>query len=348
MNAAAALQHIRAGRVRPVYLCWGQETYLMREFVQGALAAVVEEPYRDFAVSKYDLQQTPLAAVLDDAETAPFLAPVKVVIAEEARFFTGARDKSAADHDIDRLSEYLLHPAEHTVLIFTVQADKLDERKKIVKTLRDQNAVVDCPTPGAGDLHAWMHRQAEELGFRIEQEAVEYVLLNTGPNLQFLRRELEKLAVFAGESGTVTKDDAAQVAVRSVEQNVFEMIDEMVAGRTGRAAAMLNELIRQREEPVKIVALLARQFRLILQAKELSERGFSAQEMAAQIGVPPFVAKRVVQQAARYSFAQLSAMLERLAELDYRMKTGKVDKRLGLELLLLHPAERASEIRAFR
>lgn len=342
MNATAALKHIRAGRVRPVYLCWGQETYLMREFVQGTLAAVVEEPFRDFAVSKYDLQQTPLAAVLDDAETAPFLAPVKVVVAEEARFFTGARDKAGADHDLDRLLEYLQHPAEHTVLIFTVQADKLDERKKIVKTLREQNAVVDCLTPGADDLHAWMRRQAEELGFRIEPEAVEYVLLNTEPNLQLLRRELEKLAVYAGAGGTVTREDAAQVTVRSVEQNVFEMIDEMVAGRTGRATAMLNELIRQREEPVKIVALLARQFRLLLQSKELSERGVPPQAMAAQLGVPPFVARRVAQQAARYSFPQLSAMLERIAELDYRMKTGKVDKRLGLELLLLRPEERVS------
>lgn len=338
MDAAAAIKRLKQGDVRPVYLCWGQETYLMREFIQAAVTHLVAGQDTEFAASKYNLQETPLAQVIEDAETAPFLSPVKVIVAEEARFFTGAKEKTGADHDTELLLEYLRRPAEHSVLIFTVQADKLDERKKIVKAVRDLNGVVDCAVPGAGELHAWISRQAADLDFRIEPDAVEFLVLNTGARLQQLRVELEKLSAYAGKGGTISKEDAMQVVVRSAEQNVFDMIDEIVAGRTGRAVAMLHELIRQREEPVKIVALLVRQFRIILQAKELAERGMSHQQMAGLIGVHPYAAKLAVQQGSRYSFRQLAAILDRLADLDYRMKTGKVDKVLGLELFLLKPA----------
>ncbi len=129
-----------------------------------------------------------------------------------------------------------------------------------------------------------------------------------------------------------------QLVARSTEQNVFILIEDIVNVRLERAFVILEELLKQREEPIKIAALIARQFRIMLQVKELSKQGYSQQQMASQIGLHPFAVKVAEGQARKYDIEKLSRIMSQLADLDFQMKTGKIDKVLGLELFLLRLA----------
>lgn len=335
MSATLAMKQIKQGQPLPVYVCWGRESYLMNEFIQYLQKQLVAEELRDFAVSKYNLQEVPLADVLEDAQTAPFLAERKVIIAEGAFFFTAARNQSKVEHDLEGLAAYLKEPADHTVLVFLVEADKLDERKKVVKTLKDRNALISFQPLGAGELNGWVMARAKAIGFSLENAAVDYLVLNTGANLQQLNAELVKLAAYAGHGGVIKLEDAEMLVVRSVEQNVFAMIDEVVRLQMDKALSMLYELLKQREEPIKIIALIARQFRIILQVKALAEQGYSQHQMASKLGLHPYAVRIAEQQGRSLNASKLATVLDQLADLDYRMKTGRVDKVLGLELFLL-------------
>lgn len=338
MDAKRALKDIQAGRPAPVYLCYGPEKYKMREFIQVLTDLLIEPEHKEFAVSKFDLSEVSLSAVLEDAETLPFMVPKKLVIAKNALFFTGAKESSKIEHHLDRLTDYLKSPAEHTVVVFTVDADKLDERKKIVKALKDLEAAVPFLSLSPDELQQWVAKQAQQLGFTFTGEAADQLILYTGGNLQSLSAEIEKISLYVGVGAEASVDVIDQLVARSTEQNVFILIEDIVNVRLERAFVILEELLKQREEPIKIAALIARQFRIMLQVKELSKQGYSQQQMASQIGLHPFAVKVAEGQARKYDIEKLSRIMSQLADLDFQMKTGKIDKVLGLELFLLRLA----------
>ncbi|NOU72410.1 DNA polymerase III subunit delta [Paenibacillus sp. LMG 31458] len=338
MDAKRALKDIQAGRPAPVYLCYGPEKYKMREFIQVLTDLLIEPEHKEFAVSKFDLSEISLSAVLEDAETLPFMVPKKLVIAKNALFFTGAKESSKIEHHLDRLTDYLKSPAEHTVVVFTVDADKLDERKKIVKALKDLEAAVPFLSLSPEELQQWVAKQAQQLGFTFTGEAADQLILYTGGNLQSLSAEIEKISLYVGVGAEASVDVIDQLVARSTEQNVFILIEDIVNVRLERAFVILEELLKQREEPIKIAALIARQFRIMLQVKELSKQGYSQQQMASQIGLHPFAVKVAEGQARKYDIEKLSRIMSQLADLDFQMKTGKIDKVLGLELFLLRLA----------
>jgi DNA polymerase-3 subunit delta len=335
MDYKTAAKGITQGKALPIYVCYGTEKYLQHEFINHVIDKLVEPEQRPFAVSRYDLSETSLDTVLDDAETMPFLADKKIVIAKNALFFTGAKESTKVEHRIERLLDYMKSPVDYAVIIFVIESDKLDERKKIVKALKDNQSAIPFLPLSVEELTRWLIRRAEKWGVTFADGAVEKFILYTGAQLQLLTAELEKLSLFVGSNGCITGELIGQLVVRSAEQNVFILMDEIVKLRLDNALSILHDLLKQREEPIKIVLLIARQFRIMLQIKELEHQGYSQQQIAGQIGAHPYAVKLASEQGRSYSLAKLSDMLSRLGELDYRMKTGKVDKALGLELFIL-------------
>jgi DNA polymerase III subunit delta len=339
MDYKTAAKGITQGKALPIYVCYGTEKYLQQEFINHIIDKLIEPEQRSFALSRYDLSETSLDTVLDDAETMPFLADKKIVIAKNALFFTGAKESTKVDHRIERLLEYMKSPVDFAVIIFVVDTDKLDERKKIVKALKDSQSAIPFLPLSVEELTRWVIRRAEKWGVTFADGAVDKFILFTGAQLQLLTAELEKLSLFVGPNGCVTGELISQLVVRSAEQNVFILMDEIVKQRLDNALSILHDLLKQREEPIKILLLIARQFRIMLQIKELERQGYSQQQIAGQIGAHPYAVKLASEQGRSYSLTKLSGMLSSLGELDFRMKIGKVDKALGLELFILEIPE---------
>lgn len=336
MDYKSAAREIGKGNVMPVYVCYGSETYLLKEFIAYLTQKTIEPEYRDFAISKFDLTETSLDAVLEDAQTPPFMAARKIIIGENALFFTGAKESAKVEHKPDRLLEYMKAPSEFAVIVFTVAAEKLDERKKVVKSLKD--VTIPFLPMSAEDLLVWVNRQADRHSFTFGEGAADQLILYTGGGLQALAAEIEKLSLFIGHGGIVTGDVVDRLVTRSTEQNVFILIDDIVRLRLNRAFSIFYDLLKMKEEPVKIVLLIARQFRIVLQVKELAKAGYSQQQMASQLGLHPYAVKVAAEQGQRYTPDKLEQIIVQLAELDYKLKTGRVDKVLGLEMFLLRLA----------
>jgi len=221
------------------------------------------------------------------------------------------------------------------VLVFTAAADKLDERKKLVKALKDANSLVHCQAPSADELSRWVIRQADKLGFAFAPGVVDQFILYTGTHLQTLMQELEKCALFLGRGGMLTSEHVERLVTRTTEQNVFILIEDIVQLKLDRAFTMLNELIKMKEEPLKILMLIARQFRILYQVKDLTQQGYSQQQIASQLGIHPYAVKIAAGQAGKYELDRLARILGELSDLDYRMKSGGIDKVMGLELFIM-------------
>jgi DNA polymerase-3 subunit delta len=334
MDYKSTLKQIQKGIFAPIYICYGAEAYLIQEFIHKLTASLIDPEHKEFAVSKYDLAETPIDTVIEEAETLPFMVPSKLVIASNALFLTGAKESTKVEHRLDRLTDYMKTPADFTVLVLTVSADKLDERKKLVKALKEADCLVPCATLTAEELTQWVRTGAQRAGFSFAPGVEEQFILYTGTSLHALSSELEKCALFAGQGGVITEDALEQLVTRSIEQNIFILIEHIVQLQLEKAFTILSELLRRKEEPIKIMALIARQFRIMFQVKDLQQQGYSQQQMASQLGLHPYAVKIASGQSNRFELKRLADILGQLADLDYQMKSGKIDKTLGLEMFL--------------
>jgi DNA polymerase-3 subunit delta len=345
MDIRQVARDIKQGKIAPVYVFYGAEQYIVDETVRLIEASVLDEASRDFNYSVYDLRETPIQHVLQDAETFPFMGKKRVVRASQALFLTGAKVPSGTpEHDMDALLQYVSNPPDYSVLILEVAQDKLDERKKVVKALKKDAIVLECAPLKEEALIDWVVRQAKRYGVGIEQEAAELLIAMSGAGLRQLDKEIEKMAVYVGKGEEITEQIVEQLATRELEHDIFRLIERIARLQIEDAVRMYYDLQRinvgssetkGEGEPLKILALLARQFRILLQIKTLEPRGYSQQQMASLLGIHPYVAKLASEQARAFSEKALKNILHKLAEEDVRIKTGQIDKVLALELFIL-------------
>lgn len=335
MDVKSAMQAIRKGKTAPIYVLYGTEKYQMKQFLDTLKEQMIEPDHQEFAVASYDLTDTPIEAVVEEANTAPFLVPSKLITVRDSNLLSAAKDNSKIEHRIETLLSYIEQPAEYSVIVFVVYADKLDERKKLVKQLKSVGVVLHFSPLGSDDLLQWISHKAQEQQVMLDTSTAELLIRYAGTGLETLAAEIDKLCLYAGRGGTVSSSDIEELVPRSTEQNVFVMVEELANLRIQNALAIFYELLKQREEPIKIAALITRQFRIMLQVKELMRQNYSQQQIAGQLSLHPYAVKIAGEQARRFSLQQLSSMLHELAELDYRMKSGQIDKVLGIELLFL-------------
>ncbi|CAM2833715.1 DNA polymerase III subunit delta [Paenibacillus sediminis] len=335
MDAKTALQQIRKGQVSPIYLCYGTEKYQIQQFITLLTEHVTQEEHRDFGIVPFDLSETPIEAVVEEAETIPFLVPKKLILVKDSSVFTSGRDQNKIDHQLDRLLAYMDNPTEYSVIVFIVEGEKLDERKKVVKSMKNAGTVLSFMPLSGEQLVEWVTHQAEKRGCKLAAGAADALIRNAGTQLQTLSAELDKLALYAGQGGIIDVEIVDILVARSTEQNVFVMIEEIANLRLEKALNLYYDLLKQREEPIKIAALISRQFRIMLQVKELGQQSYSQQQIASQIGIHPYAVKIAGEQARKFDTGRLRRILADLGELDYQMKTGAIEKVLGLELFLL-------------
>lgn len=335
MDVKQAFRELKQGKIAPVYVCYGTESYLMNEFTERLIDKLISAEHREMALVRFDTGETTIDTIVEEAEMPPFLVPYKIILVRDGVLFAAGKESNKVEHRPERLLAYLEQPSETTVLVFLVSHEKLDERKKLVKTAKAKELVVPFVPLSPEELKQWLHKRAAARSRTLDANAAEELLRRVGIDMHTLAAEIDKLILHAGEGGTITYDSVNELVMAATEQNVFRLTEELAALRTGSAIALYYDLLKQREEPIKLMALLVRQFRNMLYVKELGSQGYSPQQMAGQLGLHPYAVKITGEQARKFSAERLASLLAELAELDYAMKSGRVEKALGLELFLL-------------
>jgi len=318
-----------------LYLLYGNEHFLINEVKQKLMTNVLTAEETEFNLSTYDMEETPVELAIEDAETYPFMGEKKLVIVHNPIFLTGAKQKEKVEHDLKRLESYLLDPAPYTVMVFSGDYEKLDERKKITKLLKKNAEVLEAKRLNEGQLKAWINNRAAMYSTKIEEAAVDTMLHLAGSDLMVLNEELMKLSLYVSDTQRITQEVVEQLIPRSLEQNIFSLIDKVVKRELDEAIRMYHDLLKQNEEPIKILSLIAAQFRLIYQVKEMIGRGYGQKQIAGMLKVHPFRVKLAAGQARNFSDEELKGIMNNVAECDLKLKSGGLDRKVVIELLLM-------------
>ncbi|WP_240613549.1 DNA polymerase III subunit delta [Pueribacillus theae] len=329
------------GKDFPLYLLYGSERFLIDEATHEIVKSTLDEDTYDFNLAIYDMGEVAIEEAIDDAETLPFLADKRVVVIKNPLFLTSEKQKNI-EHNVKKLEEYIKNPSPHSIVIFEAPYEKLDERKKIVKELKKSAKVISAVPLKGKALIEWLKKEASELHFSIDDDALKKLVLLAGTELRKLKNEMAKLALYIEEGESVTEEMIDRLVARTLEDNVFVLVDHVVNQRMEKAFQTLYDLFEQKEEPIKLVGLLARQFRIIYQVKELSRRGYSQKQMASFLKLHPYAVQQAIRQGKNFSEAECFRLIDKLAEADYQMKSGKFEKHLLLELLFAEIPDRST------
>lgn len=316
-----------------MYVMYGEEPYLLKETIKKIKEQALTEEEMEFNISTFDMEETPVQFALEEAETFPFMGERKLIIVHNPIFLTA--EKAKVEHNISLLLDYIDNPSPFSIVVFSGNYEKLDERKKITKQLKRKATVVEAKKLKEQELMNWVASQARANGVAIDQVAVQELITISGQNLMLLTNELEKMALYVSEGGVITAEIVANLASKSLEQTIFTLIDFVMHRQTAQAISLLQQLLKQKEEPIKILALMASQLRIMYLAKGLARDGYGQQQIASLLKIHPFRVKLALEKARSFREQELMVILNNLADADYKMKTGQMDKALLMEMVIL-------------
>lgn len=335
MNYTAEMAKITKGQFSPVYLFLGTESYLADSAKQTLIQATLAEDERDLNFGIYDMEEVPVGVALDDAESVPFFGDKRLVIMDRPNFFTAEKSKQKIDHDLVWLENYLKNPPDFTILAFFAPYEKLDERKKITKLLKKTATVIEVNTLSEKEVRHFLKDTIANEEYTMTPEAFELFIQLTDAKLSTAMSELPKLLLFSSDTKQITKSAVNDLVAKSLEQNIFALVEYVLKRQTANALSLYQDLLLQKEDPIKINAILMTQFRLLLQVKFLEKKGYQQGDSAGMLKVHPYRVKLAIQQARKFSEKVLVSAFEGLVDAEYRLKTGQGDKEMQFELFVL-------------
>jgi DNA polymerase-3 subunit delta len=235
--------------------------------------------------------------------------------------------------ELEALAGYLQKPSPETTLVMV--GEKLDGRGKFAKLARDAGAWFEAEPPKQHEMAQIAEREARNRGHRINPDAADALADALGPDLAALDDALERLSLFVGEGRVIELDHVDRCVAHARTESVWSLVDAVSSRDEKRALSAAASLLGDREPPLKILALVARQLRSVARMRDALKTGLGPQEAAQKAGVPPFKARDMAASAKRFDDAKLIRAFALVAEADLALKGSKVPGPRVLERTLL-------------
>ena len=342
-----ARRDILARRLLPVYLLHGSNMRLQEDLLLELRQACLQPGWEAFNYLALDGNAVDAREIAGYLDTAPAIGGRRLVVVRDLSSFLTTRgagetsgDSSVTSPDPEGEERWLntvrrAGDAQEpiAVLVFTVR-QLADARRRLYKELLRRGAVVDCSDHPVADTRRWLRRRVAQRGKELSSAVADAIIHLVGNDLSRLDGELEKVIAYAGDERSITLDHLAAVAVGGTAWGVFDLT-AAVSDRNPRAALKIaRDLLAGGEAPVRLLALIGREVRLLLAVKLLGRQITDPRTIASQLGLRDWVAQRYIRQANAFTLKELQRALEALVEADLAVKSGRRDGVLAVELLV--------------
>jgi len=323
------------------YLFHGEDEFSRSETLADLKKKMGDPGLVELNTTVFNGRKVTLEELKHACDSIPFMADRRLVIVEGLLTHLTSKGKKGAlaawqEEYLEKLTQYLKHLPETTRLVFV--EDKSISKSNPVHRLAlsdERGHVKEFEPPKTQKLDGWIRQRVKQKGGQISAAAVETLAAFVGNDLRLLDQEIEKLVIYAGGARPISEDDVRLLVSYVQEANIFEMVDALGQRDGRRAAQLLHRLLDAGEPPLALLGMIVRQFRIMIQVKELTGQRLSQQDMAARLKLHPFVVKKTTRQAMNFSMEQLEAIYGRLLETDVAIKTGQMDEVLALDMLVV-------------
>ena len=316
-------EDLKTGQLNNVYLLYGEEAYLKKQYRDKLRKAMVSSD-DDMNYAYYEGKGIPVNEVIDLAETLPFFAERRLIVLEDSGFF-----KSASSE----LAEYLKEMPDTTAMIFV--ESEIDKRGKLYKAVQAKGRAVELGRQDENTLVRWVAGHVKQEQKMISEKTVRSFLSKVGTDMENIQKELEKLFCYCMDKDCITEEDVEEICTTQITNQIFDMVNAVADKQQKKALQFYYDLLALKEPAMRILSLLTRQFRLLLEVKTMDAQGYGRKEIAEKTGINPFVVGKYQIQAKAFSSKELREIMEYSLETDEAIKTGLLTDTLGVELFIM-------------
>ena len=305
-----------------IYLLYGTLEALITDYINKI---ITKHKINDLNISKYNINDN-LTDIIEDANTLSLFDDKKLIVINNNALFVGKKSV-----DTIALEKYIINSNPNTILIFVVSEEKLDTRRKLYKNIKEKGEVFEFNK--LPNINTYVKDLFS--GYTITNDSINLLIKRVGNDLNRLKQEIEKIKIYKINDKLITDSDIIDCTVEKIDINIFNFIDNIIRKNKSETIKTYKELLKIGEEPIKIIVLLANQFRLMYQSKLLTSKGYSEDDIASLLHAKRYPVHLAIQKSYHYNKEVLIDNLEQLADLDIKIKSGEIDKNLALELFLL-------------
>lgn len=306
-----------------MYLLYGEETYLVRQY-RDKLKDAMSNPDDTMNTSYFEGKDINPKSVVDLSETMPFFSERRCIFIENSGFFKKS---------VEELAEYMAEIPDTTHFVFT--ESEVDKRGKLFKQVKKYGRVVEFKRQTESVLMQWILGRLNREGKKITRSVMELFLSKTGDDMELIEQELEKLLCYAMEKDVIEAEDVEAICANQISGKIFDMVDAIAGKEQRKALDLYYDLLMLKEPPMRILFLVTRQFQILMQLKELADKGFDYKFMAGKAGVPEFAVRKYIGQARRFTGGQLCMAVKDGVQAEEDVKTGQMNDRLAVELFIV-------------
>lgn len=314
-------QHIKEEQYAKVYLLYGEESYLVRTYKNMLKEAICEEESMNF--SYYEGKDISVNEIKDVSMTLPFFASRRLIIVENSGFF-----KNSSEAVVEIIKE-----APETTFFLFVESE-VDKRNRMYKTVNEIGYVCEMKQQTEDALRKWAAKIFAKAGKQITGNDMNLFLGITGLEMDNIYNEAMKLIAYCLHRDVITAKDIETVCSTRTVDRVFDMINAMANKNIDEVMRLYGDLLALKEPPMKILALIGKQFSQLMAVRQLCVEGCSGSVIAERLGIRPYFINKYISQAKGYSVSELKQAVIDCIEAEQSVKTGKTDDKYVVELLI--------------
>lgn len=316
-------EDIKTGQFKAAYLLYGDEDYLKKQYRDKLTKALMGQgDTMNFA--KYEGKDSSIEEIISFADTMPFFADRRVVLVEDSGFFKSSQET---------LADYFSNIPETTCMVF-VESD-VDKRSKAYKAIVKAGSAVDFSMPDERMLTSWMMARVKAAGKTMTRDAWNEFFERSNDSMDHMDMEMEKLLSYVYDKDGITLEDVEAICTKQVHTKVFDMISFVASKNLPKVLELYHDMLATKEPPIRILALIIRQFDQMYVMKDMASQGMNVQTIAGKMGIRDFIVRKNLGLARNFTMEQIRALLEDAADLDERAKTGRINDQLAVEMLMI-------------
>jgi DNA polymerase-3 subunit delta len=335
MSIEILKEELKNKKVRKLYLFHGQEDFLKQYYMNNIEDMILNKDFK--SLNKINFEgKLDSRKIIDISETIPMFSDKKLIIIKNSSLFKANKkaleDEGKGRQQNDDVLELLKSLPEYLCIIF--YETEIDKRLKIIDLIRKNGLIVEFPYQKPAELIKWVLKVFKSHKKEIEGSTAAFLVDNSEQGMNEIINEINKIVMYAGNRVSIKKEDIDAVCTKSIKSRIFDLTDAIAEKNIALALKLLNDMIILKEPLPKILFMITRQLRQILEMKLLNSRGLSGNEAATRIGVSPYAAGKLTKHTKYFNIAALKAAIEESLNLDLAIKTGRLNDRIALELLI--------------